>query len=210
MKISIHLNDVDVEADKQTLVQLLALLTGTGVLPQVQVEPMLVQAEPVPQPAENVPAENVTEESELLPPEKETNVEPKGKTKKQKTSSNPFAPSDVLIANAYAKPLKDGQPIQILLIPYGRFAVKSWKDVLVETAEVLIRANLLPYQTIEFPNSQIPLVTPSKRSSRPLVRLTNGLYMDAGHSAKDIVRRAVALVEACGLSDKAFAVYYQK
>ena len=202
MKISIHLNDLDVEADKQTLVQLLALLTGTEVSPQVQVEPMLVQAEPAVQQAENVP--------EVLPPEKETNVEPKGKTKRPKTSSNPFAPSDVLIANAYAKPLKDGQPIQILLIPYGRFAVKSWKDVLVETAEVMIKANLLPYQTLEFPNSQIPLITTSKRSDRPLVRLTNGLYMDAGHSAKDIVRRAVALVEACGLSDKAFAVYYQK
>jgi hypothetical protein len=183
MKISIHINDLDVAADNQTLVQLLALLTGNKeVQPSVQI-------------TENTPAETLPPEKEAL--EVEAEVRPE---KKQ----------ELLIANAYAKPMKDGQPLQVLLIPFGRFSVKSWKEVLVETAELLIAKDLLPFQTVPFGDSQIPLVTTSKRSKRPLVQLTNGLYLDAGHSAKDIIRRAVALVEACGLSDKAFAVYYKK
>jgi hypothetical protein len=196
MKISIQINDLDVVADKQMLVQLLALLSGnSSSTPEVLVAPEA-------QATENVPEE--------LPPEKE--VDASRPTKKRKSDlTNPFASSDVLIANAYTKPIKDGQPVQVLLVPYGRFAVKSWKDVLVETAEMLITAGLLTYRTIPFAHSQIPLVTTSKRSTRSsVVQLTNGLYMDVGHSAKDIVRRAVALVEACGLSDKAFAVYYKK
>jgi len=185
MKISIHVNDLDIHADKQTFLQLMAMLSGQTV--EVQMD-------------------NLRHED--LPPEKE--AEEVRHAEPIRAEPFPPGPPDLLIANAYAKPVKDGQPVQVLLIPYGRFSVKTWKDVLVETAETLIAAQLLPFKTIDFANSLIPIVTTSKRSARPLVRLTNGLYMDAGHSAKDIVRRAVALVQSCGLSDKAFAVYYKK
>ena len=189
MKLTITISDIDTDKDKSQLTQLLGLMTEWS------------------KEEDEEDGEEIDEEVDEG--EEEEEEEEAEESSQTKTYVNVDANRKGKIANYETRPELNCYPYEIVLLPFIRIAVASWKDVLVELAEHLIKTGQLKKNTTHaFGNSQIPLVSPQKKGNRPLVQLSNGLYMDASHSSKDLVRRACALLEACGGKKEDFIVYY--
>lgn len=114
----------------------------------------------------------------------------------------------VKLATATEKPDMDSKPVELILKPFGRTSVGTWKEVLIETAEMMIEAKRLPAKTLYIGRSVIPILSPNRIPGRISVQLSNGLFLDANHSARDILRRALSLIAQCGYPTEALSVAY--
>jgi hypothetical protein len=184
MKISITINDIDPEEDKAVLADLLAVFGGFYA---------------------DEDSEDDEEEEAAAEEEEEDEEEPK-----EAIPEEPLEGSETpsFIANYRKKPAPGGRPYCLRLHAHAPISVSSWKEVLVTTAETMIKDSRLALMTLPYKNSKIPLVSTVRTSTRPHVQLSNGLFIDAGHNARDVMNRACELFRLCHGTRKGIEVDY--
>jgi len=196
MKLSIKIDEIDATKDQEVLIQLLAIFSG--------VDLEYVEGED----EEDEEDEADEDEEDEAEAEDEVEIEEDAETDETSTKTYTNAKRSHFVASQTQQTALGGKPFRLRLAGHEPIRVASWKDVLIETAEALIKLGHLNYINLPYRNSKFPLVSVARRGKRPLTQLSNGLFVDAGHCSRDLMKRALELYRLCTGKENGIEVDY--